>query len=174
MTRPQPLVFQPRSTGQLGDPLDVGLNPGHHHRRRTVHRRDINGQATAVRLAAAHDGQATATRLATAVRPIAAHDGQTTIIRPSPSATEARSARTSTSAAPTASIAPPEGSACISRPRAVTSVAASASDNTPATYAAAISPIECPTSTSGATPHERNRACSATSTANNAGCAYPV
>ena len=84
-------------------------------------------------------------------------------------------AATSASAACTATIAPPAGSACISRPRAATSVAASASDSTPATCAAASSPIEWPTRKSGVdAPRLARSRNSATSTANSAGCVYPV
>ena len=68
----------------------------------------------------------------------------------------------------------PRGSACINRARAATSAHASSSDSTPATCAAASSPIECPATKSGRTPHDSSSRNSATSTANSAGCVYPV
>lgn len=84
------------------------------------------------------------------------------------------SSRTSASPAVTATIRPAPGSPCISRPRAATSFTASARDSTPATWAALSSPMECPSSTDGRMPQESSSAAIATSTANNAGCAFPV
>ena len=85
-----------------------------------------------------------------------------------------RTARTSSSEAATDTITPPAGNPCINRPRAATNVQASSSDNTPATCAAATSPTECPATKSGRIPHDSTSRYSATSNANNPGCATPV
>ncbi|GAT71533.1 hypothetical protein PS9374_07226 [Planomonospora sphaerica] len=78
------------------------------------------------------------------------------------------SGATSASEACTATITPPAGSACINRPRATTNRTTSARSSTPATCAAANSPTECPTSTSGRTPHDSSNRNNATSNATNA------
>ena len=85
----------------------------------------------------------------------------------------ARSSRTSSSDAATATIAPP-GSSCISRPRAATSRAPSSRDSTPATHAATTSPTLWPRTTSGTHPTSSHARAREISSAKSAGCAHAV
>src|SRR5207247_2347074 len=78
------------------------------------------------------------------------------------------------SPASTAVIPPPPGSPCINRPRAATSLRASSTENTPATHAATYSPTLWPITADGSIPQLRHSSDSAHSSANSAGCVYPV